>query len=34
MRERAELMRGTFALRPAPGGGLVVSVRVPIVAKA
>ena len=24
MRERAELMRGTFALRPAPGGGLVV----------
>jgi signal transduction histidine kinase len=30
MRERAELMRGTFALRPAPGGGLVVSVRVPI----
>jgi signal transduction histidine kinase len=30
MRERAELMRGTFALRPAPGGGLVVSVRVPL----
>ncbi len=30
MRERAELMRGTFALRPAPGGGLVVSVRVPM----
>ena len=30
MRERAELMRGTFALRPAPGGGLIVSVRVPI----
>ncbi len=34
MRERAELMRGTFALRPAPGGGLVVSVRVPIVEQA
>jgi signal transduction histidine kinase len=30
MRERAELMRGTFALRPAPGGGLIVSVRVPL----
>jgi signal transduction histidine kinase len=34
MRERAELMRGTFALRPAPGGGLIVSVRVPIVEQA
>jgi signal transduction histidine kinase len=34
MRERAELMRGTFSLRPAPGGGLVVSVRVPIVEQA
>jgi signal transduction histidine kinase len=34
MRERAELMRGTFALRPAPTGGLVVSVRVPIVRQA
>src|SRR4029079_17412357 len=34
MRERAELMRGTFALRPAPGGGLIVSVRVPIVGQA
>jgi signal transduction histidine kinase len=30
MRERAELMGGTFALRQAPNGGLVVSVRVPI----
>jgi signal transduction histidine kinase len=30
MRERAELMRGTFALKPAPGGGLIVTVRVPL----
>jgi signal transduction histidine kinase len=30
MRERSELMGGTFALLPAPGGGLIVSVRVPL----
>jgi signal transduction histidine kinase len=30
MRERAELMGGTFALTPAPGTGLIVSVRVPL----
>ena len=30
MRERAELMGGTFALRTGTSGGLVVSVRVPI----
>ncbi len=30
MRERTELMGGTFALVPAPAGGLIVSVRVPL----
>lgn len=30
MRERAELMGGTFALVPSPDGGLIVSVRVPL----
>jgi signal transduction histidine kinase len=30
MRERAELMGGTFALRSGPTGGLIVSVRVPL----
>jgi signal transduction histidine kinase len=30
MRERAELMGGTFAVKNAPAGGLVVSVRVPL----
>jgi signal transduction histidine kinase len=30
MRERTELMGGTFALVPAPNGGLIVSVRVPL----
>jgi len=30
MRERSELMGGAFALVPVPGGGLIVSVRVPL----
>ena len=30
MRERAELMGGTFTLRPSAGRGLTVSVRVPV----
>jgi signal transduction histidine kinase len=30
MRERTELMGGEFALRPAPAGGLIVLVRVPL----
>ena len=30
MRERAELMGGTFALRQSPSGGVVVAVRVPV----
>jgi signal transduction histidine kinase len=33
MRERAELMGGTFTLRPSAGRGLTVSVRVPVVAE-